>query len=51
MKRRALAALAAAVTVVVTGLMLSAAPATAQDGHGNIERNEWNIPLIGFRVL
>ena len=51
MKRRALAVLAAAVAVVVTGLMLSAVPAAAQDGHGNIERNEWNIPLIGFRVL
>ncbi|NUP18912.1 MAG: hypothetical protein HOZ81_23045 [Streptomyces sp.] len=47
MKRRALAVLAAA----VTGLMLYAVPATAHDGRGNIERNEWNIPLIGFRVL
>lgn len=22
-----------------------------QDGHGNIERNEWNIPLTNLRVL
>ncbi|WP_158751312.1 hypothetical protein [Streptomyces bicolor] len=48
MVRRVIAALAA---VAVTGLTLFAVPAAAQDGHGNIERNEWNIPLVGLRVL
>ncbi|WP_217205513.1 hypothetical protein [Streptomyces sp. AC550_RSS872] len=48
MKRGVVAVLAAA---VVAGLMLVAVPAAAQDDHGNIERNEWNIPLANLRVL
>ncbi len=48
--RRALAVL----TVAVAGLVLSAVPAAAaaHDGPGNMERNEWNIPLTSsLRVL
>ncbi|WP_405584702.1 hypothetical protein [Streptomyces sp. NBC_01092] len=47
--RRVVAALA----TVVAGLMLVAVPAAAADwdGQGNIERNEWNIPLTNLRVL
>lgn len=43
----------AVVATVVAGLMLVAVPAAAADwdGHGNIERNEWNIPLTNLRVL
>ncbi|WP_187284772.1 hypothetical protein [Streptomyces sp. uw30] len=51
MMRRVVAVLA----TVVAGLMLVAVPAAAAaadwDGHGNIERNEWNIPLTNLRVL
>ncbi len=46
-KRRVVAVLAA----VVAGLALFAVPAADWDGHGNIERNEWNIPLTNLRVL
>lgn len=42
---------AAVLAAVVTGLMLAAVPAAAQDDHGNIERNEWNIPIANLRVL
>ncbi|MFJ8633800.1 hypothetical protein [Streptomyces sp. NPDC093568] len=41
----------AALAVVVAGLMLVAGPAVALDDHGNIERNEWNIPIANLRVL
>ncbi|MER7378628.1 hypothetical protein [Streptomyces lanatus] len=54
MKRRVagvLAAVTAVLTAVVAGLMLVAVPAAARDDHGNIERNEWNIPLANLRVL
>ncbi|MFD5860803.1 hypothetical protein [Streptomyces chartreusis] len=47
MKRRVVAVL----TTVVAGLALFAVPAADWDGHGNIERNEWNIPLTNLRVL
>ncbi|MFG2274180.1 hypothetical protein ACGFNY_30930 [Streptomyces chartreusis] len=36
---------------VVAGLALFAVPVADWDGHGNIERNEWNIPLTNLRVL
>jgi hypothetical protein len=42
---------AALAVVVVAGLTLVAVPTVAHDGHGNIERNEWNIPLTNLRVL
>lgn len=45
----------AVLAAVVAGLMLVAVPAAAQDDHGNdfgnIERNEWNIPIANLRVL
>ncbi|MFJ7077947.1 hypothetical protein [Streptomyces sp. NPDC098781] len=49
----ALAAVTAVVTaVVVAGPTPALVTATApRDGHGNIERNEWNIPLTSLRVL
>ncbi|MFF7163935.1 hypothetical protein ACFZBP_21705 [Streptomyces sp. NPDC008086] len=47
MKRGVAAVLAA----VLAGLTLVAAPAVARDDHGNIERNEWNIPIANLRVL
>ncbi|MET9965065.1 hypothetical protein ABZZ80_03820 [Streptomyces sp. NPDC006356] len=50
-----LAAAATVLAAVVAGLMLVAVPASAQDDHGNglgnIERNEWNIPIANLRVL
>jgi hypothetical protein len=46
-KRRVRAVLA----VALAGLMLLAVPAAAKDGYGNVERNEWNVPLIGVRLL
>ncbi|CAM5670472.1 hypothetical protein ACWGKK_16325 [Streptomyces chartreusis] len=54
MKRRAIAVRATVVAVLATavaGLALFAVPAADWDGHGNIERNEWNIPLTNLRVL
>ncbi|MEV5915944.1 hypothetical protein AB0M00_44570 [Streptomyces chartreusis] len=61
MKRRAITVRATVVAVraavvgvlatVVAGLALFAVPAADWDGHGNIERNEWNIPLTNLRVL
>lgn len=47
MKRRVPAVLA----VALAGLMLLAVPAAAQDDYGHVERNEWNVPLTGIRLL
>lgn len=47
MKRRVVAALA----VAVAALMLFAVPAAAQDGHGHIESNDWNVPLTNIGLL
>ena len=47
MKRRVVAALAGA----IAGLMLSVVPAVAQDGHGNIESSDWNLPLTNIGLL
>ncbi|MDO0935128.1 hypothetical protein QQY66_26945 [Streptomyces sp. DG2A-72] len=47
MKRRVRAVLA----VALAGLVLLVAPAAAQDGYGHVERNEWNVPLTGIRLL
>ncbi|WP_155055663.1 hypothetical protein [Streptomyces blattellae] len=47
MERRVRAVLA----VALAGLMLLVVPAVAQDGHGHVERNEWNVPLTGIRLL
>jgi hypothetical protein len=46
-KRRVAAVLALA----VAGLMLFAVPATAQDGRGDVESNDWNIPLTNIGLL
>jgi hypothetical protein len=43
-KRRIVAVLA----VVVAGLALSAVPASARDGHGHMESNDWNVPLTNI---
>ncbi|MFC5217918.1 hypothetical protein [Streptomyces coerulescens] len=54
MKRRVVAVMATVVAVmaaVVAGPALFAVPAADWDGTGNIERNEWNIPLANLRVL
>jgi hypothetical protein len=45
-KRRVAAVLATA----FAGLMLFAAPAPAQDDHGTVESNDWNIPLTSIRL-
>ncbi|MGW3121010.1 hypothetical protein ACWDBW_28320 [Streptomyces sp. NPDC001107] len=47
MKRRVAAVLA----VAVAALMLVAVPATAQDGRGDVEQNDWNIPLTNIGIL
>ncbi|MER6423916.1 hypothetical protein [Streptomyces sp. NPDC001137] len=47
MKRRVVAVLATA----VAGLMLFAVPAAAQDGRGDVESNDWNIPLTNIGIL
>ncbi|MEU6670435.1 hypothetical protein [Streptomyces sp. NPDC046727] len=47
MKRRVFAALALA----LAGLMLSALPAAARGGHGDVESNDWNIPLTNIGLL
>ncbi|MCD9878724.1 hypothetical protein [Streptomyces guryensis] len=47
MKRRVAAALA----VAVAGLMLFAVPAAARDGRGDVESNDWNIPLTNIGIL
>ncbi|MFF4360944.1 hypothetical protein [Streptomyces sp. NPDC001604] len=47
MKRR----VAAVLTIAVAGLMLCAGPATAQDGRGDVESNDWNIPLTNIGIL
>ncbi|WEO99737.1 hypothetical protein A6P39_039995 [Streptomyces sp. FXJ1.172] len=50
MKRRAVAVLAV-VVAAVAGLVLSAVPAVAQDGHGHVESNDWNVPLTNIGLL
>ncbi|MEV6940525.1 hypothetical protein AB0N07_00550 [Streptomyces sp. NPDC051172] len=47
MKRRVAAVLA----IALAGLMLFAGPATAQDGRGDVESNDWNIPLTNIGIL
>ncbi|WP_159053239.1 hypothetical protein [Streptomyces regalis] len=44
MKRRVVTALA----IALAGLMLSAVPATAQGGPGEIGRDDWNIFLTNI---
>lgn len=44
MKRRIVAALA----VAIAGLMLSAVPAAAHSGHGEMGRDDWNIFLTNI---
>ncbi|MGJ5755864.1 hypothetical protein FB563_8391 [Streptomyces puniciscabiei] len=44
MKRRLLAVLALA----LAGLMLCAVSAAAQDGRGDMESNDWNLPLTNI---
>ncbi|MDF3148840.1 MULTISPECIES: hypothetical protein [unclassified Streptomyces] len=46
MKRRVVAALA----VAIAGLMLSAVPAAAQAGHGEIGRDEWNFFITNVHL-
>jgi len=46
-KRRVAAVLA----IAVAGLMLFAVPATARDGRGDVESNDWNIPLTNIGIL
>ncbi|MER6070001.1 hypothetical protein ABT187_14385 [Streptomyces sp. NPDC001817] len=46
MKRRLLAVVALA----MAGLVLSAVSAAARDGHGDMESNDWNIPLTNIGV-
>ncbi|MEV1080538.1 hypothetical protein AB0I98_20140 [Streptomyces sp. NPDC050211] len=48
MKRRAPTVLAVALAGLI---LLLAVPAAARDGHGHVERNEWNVPLTGIRLL
>ncbi|NUP38730.1 MAG: hypothetical protein HOY76_17365 [Streptomyces sp.] len=47
MQRRVAAVLA----IALAGLMLLAVPATAQDGRGDVESNDWNIPLTNIGIL
>jgi hypothetical protein len=46
-KRRVAAVLA----VALAGLMLFAVPAVAQDGRGDVESNDWNLPLTNIGLL
>ncbi|MFD8391905.1 hypothetical protein ACFV2N_22575 [Streptomyces sp. NPDC059680] len=47
MKRRVFAALA----VALAGLMLSALPVAARDGHGDMGSDDWNVPLTNIGLL
>ncbi|MEV5876403.1 hypothetical protein AB0L75_19645 [Streptomyces sp. NPDC052101] len=47
MKRRVVAVLA----VVVAGLMQFVVPAAAQDGHGHMGSDDWNVPLTNVGLL
>jgi hypothetical protein len=54
MKRCLTAALArvpAVLAAVVTGLMLCAGPAAADNGRGDIEHGDLNVPLTNIGVL
>lgn len=46
MKRRVLAVLA----VALSGLVLFAVPAAGWDGRGDVESNDWNIPLTNIGI-